>query len=262
MANDILNQLQKLAQISGVWNDVGIRAAIETLPLIPNEQIRERRAKHLLRYLTTAATVALANGAEDHPFLPQPDPEEIPPGDLILGFLEEEPIGIPISALQTHMLVSGPTKKGKTFAILSVVAQLIGLGIPVHLFDTQGDYADMLPSMCPEVRVMRFQDFRRNPFEGPPGMPREEWLQHITNYLRECFFYRDGVVNLFRTLCRHIEESGKPFNSHTFSTEYHETPRTIRREADYFQSLNRFVTALENDTYQCASGFDLVISVL
>ena len=226
---DILKDLQKLAQISGAWNDDGIRAAIETLPLIPNETIRERRAKHLLRYLTAAATSALANGAEDHPFLPQPEPEEIPPGDIILGFLDEEPVGMPISALQTHMLVSGPTRKGKTFAILSVVAQLIRLGIPVHLFDTQGDYADMLPSMCPEVHVIRFQGFRRNPFEPPPDIPLEEWLQHMTNYLRECFFYRDGVVNLFRAICERIRERGEQFNSRTLSDEYHRTPHTVRR---------------------------------
>jgi hypothetical protein len=255
---DILKELHKLAQISGLWKDGGIRAAIEMLPLIPNEQVRERRAQHLLRYLTAAATTALANGAEDHPFLPQPEPEEIPPGEIVLGLLDDELVGIPISALQTHMLVSGPTKKGKTFAILSVLVQLIKLGIPVHVFDTQGDYADMLPALCPEARVIRFQDFRRNPFEAPPAIPQEEWLQHMTNYLRECFFYRDGVVNLFRALCQRIRESGQEFNSRAFADEYHRTPRTIRREADYFQSLNRFVTAISKDTYQCTSGFDLM----
>jgi len=70
--NDVLRYLQKLAQISSLWKDGGTRAAIDTLSLIPNEQIHERRAQHLLRYLTAAATASLSNGPEDNPFLPQP----------------------------------------------------------------------------------------------------------------------------------------------------------------------------------------------
>ena len=34
-------------------------------------------------------------------------------------------------------------------------------------------------------------------------------------------------------------------------------PHILRREADYFQSLGRRVTAISSETHSCASGFNL-----
>jgi len=255
---DIQEELLKLAQLAGLSQDEGIRAAIESLPLLPSPERQRTETEKLMKYLSPLAAMRVWNGdAEEHPFLPQPEGEELPEFDVLLGLIDDLKVGVKLEDFLTHVQVSGPTKKGKTFFILSQLRQLIEHGVPTHIFDTQGDYADLLPSMCPRAKVIRYQDMRRNPFEEPPNLTQDEWLQHVTNYLRECFYYRDGVVNLFRSLCTQLREQGLKFNARTFVEEYRRVPRTVRREADYFQSLGRFVTAISNPTYQCESGFDL-----
>jgi len=265
---DLVTELTIAAQRAGVWGQTNIRQAIEMLPLIPNEEARQKRVAWLLRNLTLLAT---RRGAEAHPFLPYSDADKIgrPQHDsLILGFIDtlgnEEPLPVPLPAqrLDRQMLVAGPPGMGKSMLVFNIVLQLTGQGIPVWIFDTEGEYAHALSAfesegLAPRLLVTRFRDFRRNPFDGPPNMTQEEWLDPMTNYCRPAFFFRDGSINLMRDRCKAVLESGQKLNAQTFTQAYAETPRKFRRVQDYFDTLKRLVYVLEKPTYRCAAGFDL-----
>lgn len=263
-AGDPLQELLKYAQLAGLSDDPGIRRLIDTLPFLSPERAQDRAAR-LLRHLSRLAAI---RGAEDHPFLPQPEPEELQAGGdqaIVLGYLDDlnggPSFSIPLAtdSLLVHLLIAGPTGKGKTVSVLNVVTQLLSQKVPVHIFDTQGEYAHILSALQGAgVKVIRFGNFRRNPFESPVNIAKEEWLGHMSQYLREAFLYRDGTVNLFRDVCSRVLALGLPLNAQTFADEFHRTPQKSRRVADYFESLKRFVYLLQLPTYSCASGFSLV----
>jgi len=263
MSNDIQKELLKLAQLAGISRDEGIRAAIEMLPVIPNEKVRAERAQRIMSHVSRMAAFAVANGAENHPFLPQPEPEQIPPGDIVIGYLHSYdgsapvPVSIPFQAMTVHTLFAGPTGRGKSMLTFRVIQQLLARGIPVWIFDTKGEYADILPPLFPRIDVIRFADMKRNPFHGPSGMPCDAWLEHMAGYLREAFFYRDGVINLFRETCARVISDGRDLNAATFAEDFPLRVPNVRRLADYYESLKRMVNTLKLEPYRCATGFDL-----
>jgi hypothetical protein len=261
---DLTTELIKRAQLAGVWGQENIRSAVEFIPQIPDEKARQEKATWLL---TNLDRMAVARGAEAHPFLPYPDADafgNLQNGAVLLGFVDTLgnepacPVGIPLDSLTVHMLVAGPTGKGKSTFVVNLLAQLAAAGIPMWIFDTVGEYADLLPALADGVTVVRFADFRRNPFQGPSNITQEEWLRHMANYMREAFFFRDGVINLFRDVCKRVLESGREPNARTFAAEILKVPHGPFRLLDYYASLERFAASLELPPYCCATGFDLV----
>lgn len=260
---DLITELRKAAQLAGIWGDPKWRRTIENVERIPEAGEREAEAAELIRDLQE---IAVIRGAEGHPFLPYPTEDELNHAGedgLTVGFIdtlgngEPFPVRLPRENLAVHMLVAGPTGKGKSVFVLNSVLQLITSRIPVWLFDTVGLYADLLPALAEGVTVIRFMDFRRNPFHGPPNISQEQWLEFMANYMREAFFFRDGVINVFREVCARLAEKKAELNARAFVEELPSVPLKTRRIMDYFESLQRFAAALRMKPYQCACGFDL-----
>jgi CRISPR/Cas system-associated exonuclease Cas4 (RecB family) len=75
-----------------------------------------------------------------------PIPEVDPPGHdaLRIGSIGDAPIGLPLSALPTHVAVVGAAGSGKTWMATVVAEEAIRLGVPVLAIDPQGDLVQFL----------------------------------------------------------------------------------------------------------------------
>ena len=102
--------------------------------------------------------------------------------------------------------------------------------------------------------MIRFQDFRRNLFDGPPNITQEEWLDRMTDYCRPALLFGDGSINVKRDRCKSVLDAGQKLNSATFIEAFKATPVKARRAQDYFETLKRLVSIPEKPTYRYASG--------
>ncbi len=129
---DPIEELRKWAQLAGVWGQPHVRRMIVAVSQIPDPQEMQAEAAALTKDFMA---MAIARASEAHPYLPYPDAAEIGEphdSDIGLGFIDtlgnEEPhiVTLPQEALNVHMLVAGPTGKGKSMFVTAVVLQLMG----------------------------------------------------------------------------------------------------------------------------------------
>jgi len=136
-------------------------------------------------------------------------PANISAGELLIGNHTDRPgvIGVPIAALNRHLLVAGTTGSGKTTTCMHLLSQLWEKGIPFLVIEpAKNEYRTLLKSLIgSSIQIFTLGDesvspFRLNPLEIVPGVRVET---HIS-YLRACF---EAVIPTFGILPSLIEES-------------------------------------------------------
>ncbi|MDA2933244.1 DUF87 domain-containing protein [Acidobacteria bacterium AH-259-D05] len=248
---ELEKRLKGLAQGAGYWNEE-VKQAIRMAVLYEDQE--------QIEFLTeTFQKIITLDDSKFHPFLPNPEPEEIGKGDIPLGSLTTEGlVKIPAESTSTNILIMAAPGKGKTMLVSHIISRLICSGITVHIFDTQDEYPDLLAGLCPpeQLDIFDARNCKINPFDGPRDLPQKDWvLGAMCNYLRESMYWRDKTIELFRTICMKIYNSGVDrITPALFLRDYFKVPKYVQRLSE-FGSLQRFSTMLKTvETFQCNKG--------
>jgi len=129
-------------------------------------------------------------------FRPQPTIERGFP-DGIINFAIVLDSLIPVRLILPDffdVLITGATKYGKSFAILSLCLSLIAAGIPVIVFEKLSDLFYNLQTAFPySVLVMRTDgSFPFNPLSVPKNYPISDYIFKIINLIARVFGRRDS----------------------------------------------------------------------
>jgi hypothetical protein len=102
--------------------------------------------------------------------------------------------------LNEHVFVGGATGSGKTNLGFLIVKQLLEKSIPFTVYSWKREYRGILRSDWPGARNIcaytvgrEVAPFSFNPFEPPPGTPREQWNGRIVDVLSHSHFLGHGV---------------------------------------------------------------------
>jgi len=210
-------------------------------------------------------------------------PEEIPPfgpaeteikdgvfaGAVMLGAEACGKLTIPVASFSEHTLVCGHSGSGKSYLIRLLLVQFVRRGIPVWVFDLEGEYEFLMKYPGgKDMLILTPENDRDNPLCPPEGVGREEWLAETKRLYRESFYFRDSSINLLDRIIRNLysrKDSGA--GSKNFPT-IGELLRTLERlefkpgtrHAGYLESLlNRF-SALNDSlgpVVKCRSGYGI-----
>jgi hypothetical protein len=122
-------------------------------------------------------------------------------GHVVLGGKEIYKLLIPVDSFAEHSLVAGHSGSGKSYLIRMLIPQFAARGITVWIFDSEREYRSLLKYINPEYTIILSpKTDRDNFFEPPPGVHPVEWIAKLKNLCRECFYLRDGSINLLDNL--------------------------------------------------------------
>ncbi len=243
--------LRALAQAAGLWPALGVQRAIAFAVRRQNTERVEFLQNRFMKLIQL-------DDSRLHPFLPDPDPELLQ-GEIHLGTLVSGgQVCLPLQALLLNVFISGPPRQGKSVLITQIVEQLLELGVPVHIFDTQGEYQDVLAPLFPPayLECLDVRDCKINPFTGPSSMSQKAWvLGPMCDYLREALWWRDRTIELFRTICLDLIEKGvDPITPPIFVEAFEKVPN-YKKNSPEVGSLQRFATMVRTlETFQCVRG--------
>ncbi len=92
------------------------------------------------------------------------------------------PVVIDRKALYKHILVVGPTGRGKTVTLASIIENLVGIGgIDVIAMDYKGDLAGLLDDET--IRILTPDDTPLNILVRPDYIPRVDWILIVNDLL-------------------------------------------------------------------------------
>ncbi|MBS3912852.1 MAG: conjugative transfer system coupling protein TraD [Hydrogenophaga sp.] len=126
----------------------------EELPDVPqfikNQAARLERLPKGKRTLVDQAIAAAIKGVLPENTRPILDSDIGSPWIHGLGVAEEKEVGIPLSALPGHTLITGTTRAGKTRLFEAITAQIIDMGSALIVIDPKKDidWVSMLNTMC------------------------------------------------------------------------------------------------------------------
>jgi Cdc6-like AAA superfamily ATPase len=249
---DLERELKALAQAAGMWQDEGVRLAVE----LAARRQDSTRIESLVRIFRKHLMIDDSN---HHPFLPDPEPGEVDFGDLFLGTVTTGGgVRMPVADMLFNIFITAPPGRGKTVLVTQILTQLIERGLSVQVFDTQSEYAHLLcPVFGPDLLdYLDARACRINPFDPPETMSAYEWVMGpMCNYLRESLYWHDRTIELFRTICMNLFERGaKSITAADFAGAYTDVPDYKKRLPE-FGSLERFVTMLKTvETFRCLHG--------
>ncbi len=112
-----------------------------------------------------------------------PDPSEVK-GDIIIGWLDGDTntqVGLTSKEINRNVSIYGAPGTGKTTLNYGMIRNSIRDHV-VWVIDKKRDYRH-LKREIPDLRVIRWENYRRNPLRPPPGVDPVHWLQcHFTYY--------------------------------------------------------------------------------
>ena len=161
-------ELSALAQAAGFWNErtkAGIKIAV----------FHENQAN--IQFMLDSFERALLQDDSRHPFLPDPEAEEVSNGKISFGKLTTgTEVLNPIQNCSEHTLVTGPSGTGKSFFLRILISQLIKNGICCHIWDTQSEYSDLARQFdSTKLDFFDYKDTRSNPFDSPRKSYCQKW---------------------------------------------------------------------------------------
>jgi hypothetical protein len=237
------DDLKDLAKQAGVYDVPGIKALVNS-PLLP----KDKKFK-LARWLGARAARRNPN---PHPFLPAPAQEVAGNGIAELGLVvtgvgPEYPFRFREDHF-VHMQVDGSTGAGKTLTLVALSIQLHRAGIPVWMFDTEGDVSALVLPLAPDIPVVTPEDVRFELFGGPgaDGVNSDEYLSKLVSSFEHTLFAGDGM----QSMCLEIALELRRTQGHFTIFDFHEALlrrkyRVDSREFQYWIALkNRFGGAL------------------
>ena len=254
---------RELARRVGMENDPLVQRFVLSPALEPGSRWR-KKVERLLRAKAACMT-------DYHPFQPPPDQQKASQGWIEIGkVIAGQGAGYPFrslsSCLTQHVAVVGPTSSGKTVMVFLIAIQLHRHKIPVHLFDTEDEYAPWIASGripgLEDFLIISHDDLRFNTlFSPPPGVDPQVYITKSTSLLSECWFAGEGMINLIRDICSELSQSGRPFSwREVYERLIRMKFRLDSRTARYWESIkNRLLELLQymGDVYGSVASHDL-----
>jgi hypothetical protein len=200
------------------------RRTLTTLDLCPWGRSEAPEGRERLRYLVDASTASAAfrfpvairggiPGVKTRQLMPSyevgPRTTTVASGEIQLGTFADQggAVGVPTAAFNSHTLVAGTTRSGKTTTCTHLLSQLWEQEIPFLVIEpAKIEYRAFLASpLRKDLQIFTLGDesispFRLNPLEILPGVRVET---HIS-YMRACF---EAALPTFGILPSLIEES-------------------------------------------------------
>ncbi len=219
-----------------------------------------------------------AFAVEAHPFAPSP--VELPPGDVYLGNVllsngdHGPPVAIPVDLMSAHTLITATSGAGKSTAIKIVVLQLMKLGVPVWLIDSEDEFLATLAQFAGRDNLLHFdlETYRRNPLEPLPGENPVQTIMRARDVFSESLWWGEGAKNEFTQVLMNLMAERGIFKGGTNYPTISDVARKMAktrgryspRQADYRLSvLNRLVPLTElMPCYNCVSAGDFGIDKL
>jgi len=204
-----LKQLQEWAEQTGLIGHPLVRRFLSS-PLLQDDPEWEEKITRLLQIRMSVAV------PEPHPLLPTPEQAGeigpwVSPGLVIGGKGPGEPFRDPVRSFLQHKGYFGPAGSGKTVLSLLMTVQLHRQGFPVWWFDSEDEIAPLL-AQEDGVLFVDAGDLRFNIFTPPPGCDPLQYVEKVISRFRETLYFRDGSVNLARSVCRNLLEQQGSFS--------------------------------------------------
>ncbi|MET1160783.1 MAG: helicase HerA-like domain-containing protein [Thermoprotei archaeon] len=103
------------------------------------------------------------------------------------------PVIVPWSTLNKHLLVIGPTGRGKTTLLASIIESVTAMGLArVFAIDFKGDLASMLHGSGVEIAYP--EDYPLNILEKPEYFESVEWAMAVSDVLSNILGYRRETI--------------------------------------------------------------------
>lgn len=201
-----------------------------------------------------------ARGLEPpHPYMPDPEPEDVGRGEISLGNLTTgSPATISLADVQKNVLIAAAPGRGKSVIVSELMRQLIQLGIIVHAYDTRNEFPDILAPIFPaeKLQIVDPRRLKVNPWDGPDYLTPFEWaIDLLPRVLRDAFFWRDRTVEMYREVCIELFKDHERITPALFCDSYKDIIPKNKQYSSEFGSLQRFVTMLSTvETFQCSRG--------
>jgi hypothetical protein len=186
----------------------------------------------------------------DLPDFPCPCPDDLKNEGIHVGYFIEKgkrgrPFYIPLAAFDgKHTLIAGKTGSGKTYLGKILFYELTKKGIPVILFDEQNEAADLVKILGVEkVSIINPFDLKLPLLMCPPNCDYESYYGLVKSIFRECFYMKDGSLNLMDELRDYLARKGNKYPSVADFFNLIKSWRTnpMSRERGFIETLyNRF----------------------
>ncbi len=252
-------ELEYLAAVAGLREAPSVQQTIDVAVATGDRELQESIREYLLSQVP-------ANGLRDNPFLPGPG--QLPPGEITIGTViggdERATFELPLSYLDTHVLITGATGAGKSMLLKYLITQMIDSGISVWVFDIEREYTSLASLFGPdELVVLDVADFKRNPLEVLTGETPTEVITRMKNLSYEQYL-RNGSLNLQDEVLKGLFEDHAAKPGPTYA-DYYQLLKKMKfragsRQAGYLESLLNRATGIINNlqnVYDCVEGFDL-----
>ena len=203
-----------------------------------------------------------------HGYIDIPPPDRLT-GDIHIGhvLLPDWRIGHPVflrsEHLTTHVVVAGPSGRGKTFLLSYLGLQAHRVGWPALVFETEtefDDFAFYLPPGHALVFDVKAGQFKRNPFQPLPGESMADTVARLSDVFREMFI--GFGVNILSETCMELHsDAGWVALSQLYELlKSTRTSRSRDRRRDYLESLLSPISSLVlhlRSTYDVLEGYPL-----
>ena len=254
---------QQLARKVGMEDHPVVKRVLLS-PALPPDSPWRRKTEKLLR-------AAAARMPDYHAFLPPPSREKaadgwIDIGNVITGQGPDYPFRAISPYLTQHGAIVGPTSTGKSVAVFRIAVQAHRHKIPVHLLDTEDEFAPWIASGhipgLEDYFIISHKDLRFNTlFNPPPGVEPQVFVTKSTALLQECWYAGEGMINLIRDVCYELLQAGHPFSwREVYDRLIRMKFRMDSRTARYCESIkNRLLELLQyaGDVYGTVATHDL-----
>jgi len=197
-------EIEQLARLTGMESHPFIQRMVNSTMAPAKQETVEK----VLRLLQKRAAFMVPN---PHPFLPVPNQDEVSGPAVSSGLMigggngPDIPFHDPLKSFLQHKGFFGPAGSGKTTLMLVMTRQAHELGLPVWWFDSEDEMAPLLADLD-NILFIDAHDLRFNPFEAPPGCDPLMYIDKVVSRFRETLYFRDGSVNLTRSVCRMLVE--------------------------------------------------------
>jgi energy-coupling factor transporter ATP-binding protein EcfA2 len=159
------------------------------------------------------------------------------------------PVLLPIDLLNKHLIIIGPTGRGKTTLLATIMHGLLSIGNTiVAAIDFKGDLAEM--TATPLVNIRRPEQDPVNILIPPPEVSRIDWIISVTDVLSSTLNYQPETITSILS-----DYVGKRIDSKMVVSDPRLAPLApllslLVGEADY----RGLITSLEQNTLYDLSG--------
>jgi len=170
----------------------------------------------------------------------------------------ERILSIPLETFDgKHTLIAGKSGSGKSFLGKILFCELTKKGIPVILFDEQNEASDLVKILGIEkVSIIDPYDLKLPLLQCPPNCDYERYYGLIKSIFGECFYMKDGSLNLMDELKDYMARKG---NKYPTVSDFYNLIKSWRtnptsRERGFIETLYNRFRSLVNGPFDGREG--------